>query len=69
MITLALFFSVFFVRDCYGLIYPINFIFTVILTLVHQLYDLVLKYRDYTIDWKSLPTAAANGLRYNQALF
>ena len=60
MITLALLASVFFVRDCYGLVYPVNFIFTVMLTLVHQLYDMVLKHNDYMIDWKSLPMATAN---------
>jgi tellurite resistance protein TehA-like permease len=68
-ITLGLFLSTFWMRDCHDTIYPANFIAVVALIFIHQIYDLFLYFNDYMIDWENLPFKSKNQLRFNKQLF
>ena len=67
--TFTLFVSTFFIKDCYTMIYPANFIAVVSIILIHQVYDIFLACNDYMIDYKNLPFTSPNKLRYNPELF
>ena len=69
LVSWALFISSFWMDSCYGHIYPKNFIAVVCVILIHQLYDIILHYRGYMIDWDNLPPKSPNRLRYNKEMF
>ena len=69
LITLGLFISTFFMKDCHSEIYPINFIAVVSIVLIHQVYDVFLYFHDYMIDYDNLPFISKNKLNYNKELF
>ena len=69
IISLVLFISTFFMKDCYSAIYPTNFIAVTCIIFTHQVYDIYLYYHDYMIDKENLPYMSQNKLRYNTELF
>ena len=68
-ISFALFLSTFWIPSCYEAIYPVNFMFLVMIILLHQAYDIYLALNDYMVDYNRLPPMARNKLKYNKELF
>ena len=68
-ISLALFISTFFMKDCHEKIYPINFMTLVIIILIHQAYDIYLACAKYMVNYDTLPPTGGNKLKYNKELF
>jgi len=68
-ITIALFISTFWMKDCHESIYPRNFLAIVSIILIHQAYDVYLCCNKYMIDWDNLPFESSNRMMFNKKLF
>ena len=69
LISLGLFISTFFMKDCHESIYPVNFITLVIIIWIHQFYDIYLACNNYMVDYDNLPPISWNKLKFNKELF
>ena len=69
LISLGLFISTFWMKDCDEEIYPVNFVMVVCLILVHQVFDVYMYCNGYMIDWDNLPPMSQNRLYFNKELF
>ena len=70
LITLALFMSTFWMKNCNEAIYPINFIALVLIIFIHQGYDIYLAMKSYMIkDMTNLPEMKRSKIRFNKELF
>lgn len=67
--TAALLVSTFWMENCHDAIYPVNFMFLVMVILLHQGYDIYLARNDYMVDYEKLPPMKRNKLKYNKELF
>ena len=67
--TAALLISTFWMTNCWDAIYPVNFMFLVMVILLHQGYDIHLARHGYMVDYENLPPMKRNKLKYNKDLF